>query len=165
MLQDWTTEPTPTSTDEYMIRPLEPADLPRVADVYRRAHPGWPDKAPIWWLANPTLVCVVYDGDREVIAGHTSCMVDTLAGVAQYRDVCVDPAYAGRGIGRQLTEAREEFCREAGCTMFVGGTWDGNVPMVKIFEALGYHRCQKLPGHFAYNDPPADGWVWVKSTR
>jgi GNAT superfamily N-acetyltransferase len=148
------------------VRSMASYDLDAVQRIYAAAHRGWPPKLRVWFLANPTLVYSIAGVAGEhgpKVVGHTSLMVDTVQGVAHYRDVCVDPAYAGRGIGRELVVEREKFARLAGARIFYGCTWDGNAPMVRIFEELSYHRCQRLPGHFAHNDPPADGWIWVKA--
>lgn len=146
-----------------IVRPMASYDWPAIRDVYRRAHPGWPDKPREWWLANPTLVYTVPGADGRRVVGHTSLMVDTLQRIAHYRDVCVDPDFAGRGVGRLLVMERETFARDAGATMFIGCTWDENEAMVRIFEKLGYHRCQRVPGAFKHNDPPRDGTLWIKS--
>jgi GNAT superfamily N-acetyltransferase len=120
-----------------MIRPMDPEEEYVARWIYEACHPGWPEKPHGWYFANPTLVYL--------------------------RDSCVSAPFRGRGIARLLMEERERIGRELGVQRFVGCTWEGNVAIVKIHERLGYHACQRVPGYFKHNSPPADGIIYIKA--
>lgn len=52
-------------------------------------------------------------------------------------DIRVLPNQRGRGIGRQLFRAMEEWAKERRCTLLKIETQDINVPACKFYENLG----------------------------
>jgi GNAT superfamily N-acetyltransferase len=142
-----------------MIRPMVPEEEYVARWIYEACHPGWPEKPHGWYFANPTLV---YE-DRSGIVAHASFAIDPMTNTMYLRDSCVSAPFRGRGIARLLMEERERIGRELGVQRFVGCTWEGNVAIVKIHERLGYHACQRVPGYFKHNSPPADGIIYIKA--
>jgi aminoglycoside 6'-N-acetyltransferase I len=49
-----------------------------------------------------------------------------------------DPAHRGKGIGRALVAAAEEWCRGQGCTELASDTWIDNQASQRAHEALGF---------------------------
>ena len=50
----------------------------------------------------------------------------------------VDPAYAGRGVGRKLLNAAHDALREAGCTEAYLFTHEQNERALAVYRAAGY---------------------------
>ena len=132
------------------IRPMTPADEPRVRAIYLIAHPGWPAKSRLHYWAHPTLVL----DDEGGILGFTSYTVgvDELGLLMYGDDLCVMPAMRGRGYGRVLAEARLDYGRDVGCTRFLGATQPDNQAMQAILEAQGFDRLPlPVPRMFPHN--------------
>jgi aminoglycoside 6'-N-acetyltransferase I len=56
----------------------------------------------------------------------------------------VEEGWRGRGVGRQLIAAAEDWARKQGCREMASDTWIDNEPSQRAHEALGYEvvdRC------------------------
>lgn len=51
---------------------------------------------------------VIYDNDKPIAAGRFR----TIDGVGKIERICVLPSYRGRGIGKQLMEAIEQYAKQ-----------------------------------------------------
>ena len=131
-----------------------------VRAIYAACHPGWPDRRRSWYFAHPTLVA---EEDGHRIVAHASFTLNPTTATLYLMDTCVLPSYRGQGIARRLMVEREAHGRALGAKIFVGCTWAENVAIIKIHDALGYHACQRVPGYFKHNDPPADGIIYIKA--
>jgi GNAT superfamily N-acetyltransferase len=70
----------------------------------------------------------------------------------------VDPDWQGHGLGRELIEQAEDFCREAGCSLMQIRVLNHRTELPPFYEKLGYHvsgteeveqvPSAKLPYHF-----------------
>ena len=144
-------------------RHMDTADESQVRALARRGHPTWPSRPKFWYQANPTIVAVE---DGEIIGSCSYTVDNHPAGnsfIMYFRDVCVDPAHQNRGIGRALQAQRMSVGRYLGIQMFVGCTAPSNGPMRKLFTSMGFHACQRVPNHFAFNNPPEDGIIYIHS--
>lgn len=130
-----------------MIRPMHPHEEADVRSLYALCHPRWRARPHGWFTAFPTLV----KPSKKHIIASTSFYVSwpptkdfsTMEYVMWGHDVCVHPEHRGRGIGLELCEARFRFAKDLGIRFFIGMTWPGNAPMIRIFERLG---CVLSPG-------------------
>lgn len=52
----------------------------------------------------------------------------------------VDPAQAGRGLGRQFVAFAEQHARDLGCTVMRLDTYEGNAPAAGLHRKLGYRQ-------------------------
>ena len=133
-----------------MIRPIRHEELAEVEAIYRACHPTWPARPAEWYIGFPTLICRA----KGRIVGFTSMSLSwpptelqtTKGYVLWGHDVCVHPEAQGRGVGWRLCEARLAFGRTLGAHFFLGMTWPGNKPMIRIFERQG---CIRRPEHIA----------------
>lgn len=144
-------------------RHMDSTEEPVVRELTRRCHPTWPPRPKFWYHANPTIVALYQGG----VVGYGSYTVDNHPAGASFimylRDSAVDPEHRGRGIGRQLLHKRMAVGRSVGVQMFVGCTWPENTPMRDILKRAGFHGCQTVPNAFAFNDPPADGIIYINA--
>lgn len=154
-----------------LYRHMATVDEPQVRELTRRCHPTWPQRPKFWYHANPTIVAIQESSFPQVepgtVIGYGCYTVDNHPAGASFimylRDSAVDPGYRGRGIGRQLLHKRMAVGRSVGVQMFVGCTWPENTPMRDILKRAGFHGCQTVPNGFPFNDPPADGIIYINA--
>lgn len=146
------------------IRMMRPTEEAEVRALYARCHPGWPQRAPAWYMCMPTLVT----RDARRLLGFTSFAVSwpptvgalkTDALVMYGFDVCVHPEAQGQGIGLALCEERLALARRVGAALFLGTTWAGNTAMLRIFATQGLRFHAKLPNFFP--PPQTEGLMYV----
>lgn len=142
----------------HRIRPLERADLPRVAELVEANH-----MFPAAML--PGMTAAYFEGD----AGQRWIVCETggeVAGVAyavpeQLTDgtwnvlmICVDPAAHGRGIGTALMRHVEDRLRGEGMRVLLvetSGT-PGFERTRGFYDMLGYDREARIRDYYAAGD-------------
>jgi len=75
--------------------------------------------------------------------------------VAYIRRVVVRPEWRGRGIARQVLQAALRAARTEGIRFVDLHVWEGNIPAIRLYEALGfkaqhreiYYRLSLAPGN------------------
>jgi ribosomal protein S18 acetylase RimI-like enzyme len=110
-------------------------------DLYARLYPelAVPDPTPSRARFEGDLVAGAYVllDDAQPDAAVAFAYVQVLDGVGYVRQVIVDPAWRGRGCGRELMlEAARRF-RARGCTRWCLNVKPDNVPAVRLYESLG----------------------------
>jgi GNAT superfamily N-acetyltransferase len=128
---------------------MRPDEEPKVRAIYREAHPGWPERSPLWYFAHPTLV-MQSDG---ALLGFTSYSIghDDRGLVIFGVDVAVLPRFQHQGYGRQLADERLRYGRDVGCTRFLGATQPDNLPMLTILERQGFTQLPlRVPNVFPH---------------
>ena len=115
-----------------------------------------PDARALWMLAPPGRTLVAVEG--ETVVG-TAKVARNHAGPAAHianASFLVDPAYAGRGIGRALGERVLAEARDLGFTaMQFNAVVSTNTPAVRLWTSLGFEVVATLPGgyHHATEGP------------
>lgn len=140
---------------------MNPGDEVAVRSLYSICHKGWPQKPISWYHVYPTLVARI----AGKVVGFTTFAVQTEPDgriVLYGQDVCVNPTYRGQRIARLLCDARLDVGKDVGAVQYVGVTRADNTAMVAILEAQGMTRSAVVPGHFTYDNPPADGVVYIR---
>ncbi|MGH8825547.1 MAG: GNAT family N-acetyltransferase [Jiangellaceae bacterium] len=61
-----------------------------------------------------------------------------VAGQGWIYDVEVDPAYRGRGLGRELMQAALDQARTLGCTSLALNVFGGNDVAIRLYQSLGF---------------------------
>jgi L-amino acid N-acyltransferase YncA len=138
--------PAPEPEFSFEIRPLEPADLPYVAnssvtfDEKATTLAEWRRKAAVGQkLGMPFLVAVSPSGEVLGYAHATPW-----GGKAAYRytvetSIFLRAATTGRGLGRALLEALVEACREAGIREMVAVIADAKADAsIALHSRLGF---------------------------
>ncbi|AUG80093.1 GCN5 family acetyltransferase [Kitasatospora sp. MMS16-BH015] len=112
-----------------------------------------------WWLlAAPNRTVVAVD-EAGVVVG-TAKMNTNQAGNGSHvasASYMVDPAYAGRGVGRALCEYSLAWAKAAGYrAMQFNAVVETNAYAVKLYRSLGFEVVGTVPGAFAH---PEHGYV------
>jgi ribosomal protein S18 acetylase RimI-like enzyme len=81
-------------------------------------------------------VLVARDGDRTV--GHLQLTATDRPGEAEVKNMAVDPAYQGRGIGRALMAAAVARARADGQATLVVATAAADTGNLRFYQRLGF---------------------------
>ena len=132
---------------DVIIRPLEEADWPRVAEIYREGIQSgdatFETEVPSWrtWDAARHRRCrlVAAHGDRIVgfAAVSPTSKRTVYAGVAEVM-VYVAEGERGRGVGRLLMTALVACAEDAGLWTLQAGIFPENAASVAVHEAVGF---------------------------
>ena len=142
-------------------------DPPFIKDYDREDPEEGPDRwAKRFDLTNWGFLAAFCDAQRigaEVIA-HDSDDLNFPQGrkdIAAIWDIRVAPGHRGKGIGRRLLVAVEDWSRSRGCTLLKIETQNINVPACRFYAAFG---CTLgMFNEHAYKDFPTEAkLVWFK---
>ena len=81
-------------------------------------------------------VLVASDGDRVV--GHLQLTATERSGAAEVKNMAVDPAHQGQGIGRALMSAGMADARREGCATLVVATAAADTGNLRFYQRLGF---------------------------
>ncbi|WTW98642.1 GNAT family N-acetyltransferase [Streptomycetaceae bacterium NBC_01309] len=112
----------------------------------------------IWYSAPPNRTVVALDDEGTIVG--TAKMNNNRDGNGSHvasASYMVDPAHAGRGIGRALCEHSIDWARDAGFrAMQFNAVVETNVHAVKLYRALGFEVVGTVPEAFRH---PREGYV------
>jgi GNAT superfamily N-acetyltransferase len=118
------------------------------------ARPDDPERdATIWAQAieEPDSVAIVAERGTQVVGVATATLADEDASVFQARRYCclgvmgVVPAERGRGVGRALMAAVEQWAREHAAAEVHLDVWSFNETAIRLYAELGYApRTQRM---------------------
>ncbi|MFD6992442.1 GNAT family N-acetyltransferase [Streptomyces sp. NPDC059943] len=112
-----------------------------------------------WWLLAPPNRTVVAVDDAGTVLGTAKMNANHMGNGAHIASASymVDPAHAGRGVGRALCEYSLEWARTAGFrAMQFNAVVETNTHAVKLYESLGFTVLGTLPEGFRH---PVHGYV------
>jgi len=119
------------------IRPLEEADLERVATIERVAFTDpWPRKAFEELLAQPHVRALAIGGEGGRLEGYA--LFSLVAGEGEILNLAVDPSERRRGHGRRLLEAVLDRMRAAGTTTVFLEVRQSNQAAIGLYETAGF---------------------------
>lgn len=112
-----------------------------------------------WWVLPAPNRTVVAVDDSGVVLGTAKMNRNHMGNGAHVASASymVDPAHAGRGVGRALCAYTLDWARAAGYrVMQFNAVVETNVPAVRLYRSLGFEVLGTLPGGFRH---PAAGYV------
>lgn len=127
-----------------------------------------PQGREMWMVSAPAHTVVAVD---EAASGHgAESAADHVVGTANMyanrsgpgahvasASYMVDPAFAGRGVGRALVQYSLDWARSAGfLAMQFNAVTETNVYAVRLYESLGFSIVGTVPRAFHH---PRDGYV------
>lgn len=138
--------PKPKPPPKPVIRDAKPGDAPRLVELIRYLGHEIDEKSvrrnitTMKKSGEPPLVATL---DRHVVGlcgVHRSTMVHRDAPVGRISPLVVAEEAQGRGIGRMLVEAAEEWCRKRGCKLVEVTSNDRRVEAHAFYRHMGYER-------------------------
>lgn len=149
--------------DDVSIRGARVGDLPRLLDLWRQLEDV---QRPARHLAPAPDVeermaasfrGAIDAGDRSLFVAEAGGTVVGMAlatldrpskssdeQVVDLARVVVDPAWRGRGVGKRIVEAAEEFARDRGVPFLAAKIFVGNADAVRFWERLGFETSFEL---------------------
>jgi L-amino acid N-acyltransferase YncA len=139
-----------------IIRTLEPADWPRIKEIYESGIATgiatFETKAPTWndWdcshLPFSRLVSISKETENELVTGWAAlspvsgrCVYGGIAEVSIY----IDPTFRGRGIGKNLLERLIVTSEENGIWTLQAGLFTENTASLKVHLQSGFRLIGK----------------------
>jgi ribosomal protein S18 acetylase RimI-like enzyme len=137
-----------------------PADVAAICALEKELNRAHHDAAPLafkapdavsenseYWeryLEKPDTVSLVAKLDGNVVGFITAEVIDETHPLAQpvryarMGGVCVAPSARGRGIGRSLVQAAENWAVERGAVEFRLTVWKFNGSAIDLYESMGF---------------------------
>jgi L-amino acid N-acyltransferase YncA len=112
-----------------------------------------------WLLSAPDRTVVAVDDDAGTVLGTAKMNANQRGNGSHVASASymVDPAHAGRGVGRALCAYTLEWARAAGFrAMQFNAVVETNVPAVRLYRSLGFEVLGTLPEGFRH---PVHGYV------
>jgi ribosomal protein S18 acetylase RimI-like enzyme len=131
------------------IRPAIEIDAPAIArvvneafEVEREFRPG--DRT------NPDEVRKLIERDAFLVAEQDGRVVAAVhvrvtPPIGYFGMLAVERAAQGSGLGRTLTHAAEDYCRQRGCTTMTASTGEERRELVAWYQRLGYRVTSVSP--------------------
>lgn len=99
-------------------------------------------------LTRPTVATVVAIAGGA-IAGYAMLLFRQGTGLSRLYSICVDPAFAGRGIGRALMKAAENETFERGRMLLRLEVREDNDNAIRLYRGLGYRPIGRNLDYYA----------------
>ncbi len=122
---------------ELCIRPMQPADVPAVLVIERRAHLAPWTEGIFRDCLRVGYRCEVLQADDDLF-GYLVMTVQ--ADEAHLFNLCVDPAHQGRGYGRYLLNRCLEVAREAGADSIFLEVRPSNTVAIALYHDFGFQE-------------------------
>ncbi|MBU0618198.1 MAG: GNAT family N-acetyltransferase [Planctomycetes bacterium] len=141
------------------IRPMnESDDIEKITDWFESIGPEWLldyESVPaqreqareqlLTWMRGEggrSCVLVAEDPGSKALAGFATCLLQTdpvtKRSYGTIHGIYVDEPQRGKGIGRTLKDAADEWCRTAGAAYMRAYIGIGNEAMLRVCKLLGY---------------------------
>lgn len=139
------------------LRRMQESDLAEVMQVELRAYP-WP------WSVGNFRDCLrsgysmwVLEADRRII-GYAVLSVQ--ADEAHLLNICIDPAWQSRGLGRRLLRDVRQAAQAQGAQRIFLEVRPSNRHAVKLYQDEGFNEIGRRPRYYpAANNGREDGLV------
>jgi ribosomal-protein-alanine N-acetyltransferase len=139
-----------------LIRPMHEGDVPLVAAIEQASY-QFPWSENIFRdCVRVGYVCRAAELGTRVI-GYA--IMSAGAGEAHILNVCVDPAYRCRGLGRAVLEHLFEYARRAGLHDVFLEVRPSNTVAIRLYQSLGFEQIGVRRGYYQAVDGREDATV------
>ena len=138
--------------DTVQLRLVTEADRSRIVEISSQiwdGHDYVPELLDEWFADPKGEVIGAILGDELVAFARRTWLAP---GLAWFEGIRTDPAYRGRGIGREITEYFIDRARAAGASRISLSTYATNEASIHIIESYGFERVAT----FSYRERPSD---------
>jgi ribosomal-protein-alanine N-acetyltransferase len=140
----------PTTTTNYIIRPMIESDLATVLAIEQASFPApWNRDHFLHEISAPHSYPFVAEYDGH-IAGYV-CMT-SLFEEAQILDIAVDPVQRCRGLARLLMEHAISLALEKGAEVMALEVRETNLAAITLYEKLGFKQVGVRPKYYEGRD-------------
>ncbi|MES9835884.1 MAG: ribosomal protein S18-alanine N-acetyltransferase [gamma proteobacterium symbiont of Ctena orbiculata] len=131
------------------IRPMQPEDLVQVLAIEESVYP-FPWTLGIFQdCLRVGYCCWVVTLDRQVIGyGVMSVVIDE----SHILNICIDPAWQGKGLGMKLARRLLKIARQHGAEMAYLEVRVGNKAAIGLYQKLGFVEIGQRPGYYPDSD-------------
>ncbi len=145
----------------FQPRPMDSADLPAVMAIERRAYTHPWSEGIFRDCLRVGYLCRVCELEGRLI-GHA--VLSIAAGEAHLLNLCIDPDFQRRGLGRRLLEACfDEACRRRAETLFLE-VRVSNKAAIRLYLAMGFNEVGIRAGYYPAGDGRReDAFVFAKT--
>ncbi|HYW93383.1 MAG TPA: ribosomal protein S18-alanine N-acetyltransferase [Gammaproteobacteria bacterium] len=127
------------------LRPLMPGDVGRVMDIERRAY-AFPWTAGIFRECLRAGYCAWAMELDERLVGYS--IMSVFLDESHILNICIDPEYQGRGLGRQLLDHMLEVARRHGALNTFLEVRPSNRPAVRLYTRSGFVEIGVRRGYY-----------------
>ncbi len=138
--------PKPKATPKPKVRDAKPSDAGRLTELIRTLGHEVDEKAVrknLSRLKKAGELPLVASEDKNVVGlcgVHRMVAIHRTAPVGRITILVVDDKAQGRGIGRMLVDAAEQWCRKQGCALVEVTSNDRLGPAHAFYRHMGYER-------------------------
>ncbi len=133
-----------------LIRPMQPYDLDAVFANERLAYEFPWTRSIFSDCLRVGYPCRVLEVDDDVI-GHG--VLSIAAGEAHLMNICIRPAWQGRGCGRRLLHHCLQLAREGGAESLFLEVRPSNWPAIRMYQADGFSVIGRRPDYYRCRPP------------
>ena len=139
------------------FRPMTQEDIPDILIIDQEAH-----QFP--WSESTLRDCIRVGYDcwviqhRKGIAGYG--IMRMTMDECHILNVCVRPAFQGKGIGRQLMNHLLQLGLGKGAVVSFLEVRASNTPAIHLYERLGYHLIERREGYYPAVDGREDAFIY-----
>ncbi|HFE48805.1 MAG TPA: ribosomal-protein-alanine N-acetyltransferase [Chromatiaceae bacterium] len=133
----------------FQPRPMDSADLPEVMAIERRAYTHPWSEGIFRDCLRVGYLCRVCELEGRLI-GHA--VLSVAAGEAHLLNLCIDPDFQCRGLGRRLLEACFDEARQRRAETLFLEVRVSNKAAIRLYLAMGFNEVGIRAGYY-----PADG--------
>lgn len=147
----------------WQLRPMQPAHLPEVLAIERRAYPfPWTEGILGDCLKVGYSAWVVNDPRGSILAYAFMSMA---VGEAHVLNLCVDPAYHQQGLGRFLLAHLTRIATAAGMDVMLLEVRKSNAAAIALYLKSGFHRLGVRKGYYPAHQGSEDALLLGRSLR
>lgn len=137
----------------WAVRPLVPADVPRIAAIERAAFSDpWPMAAFSDLLAQPHVRSCAVEGPDGQLVGYAFASV--AADQGEILNLAVNPDARRLGFGHRLLEALIAMFRSEGVTAVYLEVRESNTEAIRLYQSAGFGRTSMRRAY--YRNPTED---------
>lgn len=142
---------------EFPIRPMQESDLEDVLAIERRAYP-FPWTAGILRDSlRAGYSCWIVEDESGAIRAYA--FLSMAAGEAHILNLCVDPDFQRRGLGRRLLDHLQFVAEAAGTELLLLEVRKSNAAAIALYLSAGFRKLGQRKNYYPAENGGEDAWL------